>query len=369
MDLSSVRIREHFGLVSNNTQTGQFCFLVSPPKNRASVEKHDFVLVDHPILGEVCQVLAEVTEITSYEEVAGSTIGDKMGKMLATADILGYVDLRKQQKPLRELLVPPCSGCRVYIPFKMFLEDVLNRNIKGQVPQTPIEFGVYEASSTEDQQTDGRVTCYLDAQELVSRHTIISAMAGAGKTYTARRLIGEMLAKTAGQILIIDPYGEYAEIGKRLEIRAKMDKETYAREIKKNQVTSLTAYGLLEEKRSLYLEALNLLLRLRLEEKIPPTFLLIEHADILKGETLNQLVLDGKKTGVFICLLTAHPSELGGQVLSQMGIQLVGRTLVKEDLETLAYMGAPAAVLSKLRLGEWIINGVNVNRPIKLTVK
>ncbi len=107
MDLSNVRIREHFGLVSNDTHTGQFCFLVSPPKNRGSVEKYDYVLVDHPLFGEACQVLAVITDITSYEEVAGSTIGDKMGKMLATAEIIGYIDLRNEIRPIEQSFSSP----------------------------------------------------------------------------------------------------------------------------------------------------------------------------------------------------------------------------------------------------------------------
>ena len=111
MDLSNVRIREHFGLVSNDTHTGQFCFLISPPKNRSGLEKHDYVLLDHPLFGEVCQILAVITDITSYEQVAGgSSIGDKMGKMLATAEIVGYIDLRNDNKPLCEVLVPPNPG-------------------------------------------------------------------------------------------------------------------------------------------------------------------------------------------------------------------------------------------------------------------
>ena len=72
MDLSTVRIREHFGLVSNDTHIGQFCFLVSPPKNRGSVEKHDYVLVDHPLLGEIFPVLAVIKEIIRLNNTPGS---------------------------------------------------------------------------------------------------------------------------------------------------------------------------------------------------------------------------------------------------------------------------------------------------------
>jgi DNA helicase HerA-like ATPase len=374
MDLSSVRIREHFGLVSNNTHTGQFCFLVSPPKNRASLEKHDYVMVDHPILGEACPVLAVITEITSYEEVAGSTIGDKMGKMLATAEILGYIDLRKENKPLIELLVPPCSGCRVYIPLKKFLEDILNRNAKGEVFKTPLHIGTYEASSAEEQLNNGRATCFLDAQDLISKNTIITAVAEAGKTYTTKLLIKEIANKTSTQIILLDPYNEYASdlsgMAKTTELDKKMDKNALTKEIKNNQLTVLSALELtFEEKRSVYIETLNALLKQRSEDKTKPLLLLIEEADNLKGETLNHLVAEGRKKGIFVCLVTTHPGELGGQILSQMGIEIIGKTIAKEDLEALEYIGGTANALSKLGFGEWIINGINYNRPMKISVK
>ena len=326
-------------------------------------------MVDHPILGDACPILAEITEIASYEEVAGSTIGEKMGKMLATADVLGYVDLRQENKPFLELLVPPCSGCRVYIPLKKFLEDILNRNAKGEVPKIPFQFGLYQAASAEEQQNNGRATCLLDAQTFISKHTIITAVAEAGKTYTAKLLMKEIAAKTQTQIVVFDVFNEYADTVKPVELTAKMDKEALAREIKKNPSTSLTTLGLtLQEKRGIYLGALESLLKLRLEEKIPSLLLFIEDADSLKGEALNQMVAEGRKIGIYICLITTCPSTLGGKILSQLGNQIIGKTTGKEDLEALAYM-AGTANLSKLMFSEWIVNGISASGPMKVTVK
>ena len=152
--------------------------------------------LDHPLFGEVCQILAVITDITSYEEVAGgSSIGDKMGKMLATAEIVGYVDLRNENKPLCEVLVPPNPGGRVYVPLKKFLEDILNRNTKGETFKTPIEIGILQNSSAEDQENQGRIKCFLDAQDLTSKHTLIAAGPGAGKTHLAKLLLQEISRK------------------------------------------------------------------------------------------------------------------------------------------------------------------------------
>jgi DNA helicase HerA-like ATPase len=373
MDLSNVRIREHYGLVSNNTHTGEFSFLISPPKNRASVEKHDFVLVDHPLFGEACQVLSVITEITSYEEISGSTVGDRLGKMMATAEVIGYIDLRNENRLIREVLVPPNPGCRVYIPLKKFLEDILNRNAKGEVFKTPIQIGTFEAASAEEQDNSGSIKCFIDAQDFTSKHSLITAVAGAGKTHTAKLLIKEMSGKTSAQTIIFDPYNEYSDrlntTAKIIDVNATMDKDSIVKEIKKNQITILNTKGLkIEEKRSYYIQTLQLLLKLRLEEKINPLFLIIEEAENLKGETLDQVVAEGRKIGVFACLLTTHAADLGGKILSQIISQIIGKTIIKEDIEYLISISGTANALPSLGVGEWIINRLGDSRPMKVHV-
>jgi DNA helicase HerA-like ATPase len=374
MDLSNVRIREHFGLVSNDTHTGQFCFLVSPPKNKGNVEKNDYVIVDHPIFGEVCQILAVLTDLTSYEEVAGgSSAGDKMGKMLATAEIIGYIDLRSETKSIDKVLVPPNPGCRVYVPLKQFLEDTLNRNAKGEPFKVPIQVGTFEGSSAQEQDNNGSIKCFLDAQELTSKNTIITAVSGAGKTHTAKLLIKEISAKTPSQIIVFDPYNEYPKdvetYAKSNMLNSKMDKDMLIKEIIKGQTTIVNAFGLApKEKRSFYIQVLQQLLNLRLEEKIKPIFLIIEESETLTGETLDQVVSEGRKIGIFTCLLTTHPAQLGGNILSQMGTQIIGKTINKEDIGYLENIAGKLNSLPNLTVGEWIFNGITVNRPIKVQI-
>jgi DNA helicase HerA-like ATPase len=373
MDLSNVRIREHFGLVSNDTHTGQFCFLVSPPKNKGSVEKYDYVLIDHPLFGETCQVLAVITDITSYEEVAGSTVGDKMGKMLATAKIEGYIDLRSEIKSMSKVLVPPNPGCRVYVPLKKFLEDILNRNSKGEVLKVPILIGTFEGSSVHEQDSSGNIKCFIDAQELTSKHAIITAVAGAGKTHIAKLLIQEISGKTLHQIIVFDPYNEYSKAlethAKAIEINSKLDKESLTKELKKGQITLLNGYGLSpKEKKSFYMDTLQTLLKLRLEDKINPLFVIIEESENLIGETLDQVISEGRKTGIFTCLLTTHPTLLGGNILSQISTQIIGKTINKEDIEYLLNTVGTSNILPDLTFGEWIVNGIIANGPLKLHV-
>jgi DNA helicase HerA-like ATPase len=390
MDLSSVRIKEHFGLLTNDTNTSKFSFLISPPKNRNSVSREDYVILDHPIFGEACPVLGQIIEITSYQEVAGSTVGDRIGKMLATTEIIGYVDLRKENRPLRKLLVPPNPGSRVYVPTGSFLEDTLNRNLKGEAMVQPLLFGT-EASYIEEQQSQQPIRCFLDAQELLTKHTLIAAMTGAGKTHAAKILIEEIADKTSTPVVIIDHAGEYTGFSssksqiiilaartekvvrnnaeKRVQVKGmpeKTEKETLAKEVKQGKITILNGQGLtVEDRRVFYSNCLKALWRNRTDENTQPFFLVVEEAENLKGETLDQVVTEGRKSGIGICLLSIHPVELGGRVLSQIGNQIVGKTTNKEDVEILSSMtSVDGGVLPHLGVGEWIINGVNRSRPM-----
>jgi DNA helicase HerA-like ATPase len=230
---------------------------------------------------------------------------------------------------------------------------------------------MFEASSAEEAGNYFGVKCFLDAQDFTSKHTIITSVAGAGKTNASKLLIKEMAGKTSIQIILFDPYNEYSSFlntfAKTTELNSKMDKVALTKEIKKGQITILNGYGLsLEEKRSFYVEFLQLLMKLKLEEKIKPLILVIEEAENLKGEVLNRVVVEGRKTGIFVWLLTTHPADLGRKILSQIGNQLIGKTTDKEDIEYLVNMAGPANVLPGLAIGEWIINRISVNRPMKM---
>ncbi len=58
---------------------------------------------------------------------------------------------------------------------------------------------------------------------------------------------------------------------------------------------------------------------------------------------------------------------LGGKVLSKMSNQIVGRTIDPEDLAFLKNVTEGSEEqLSSLRVGEWVINGLNIMRPLKI---
>lgn len=383
MDLSNIRIKEHFGIVTNDTNTTEFNFLISPPKNRESTEKQDIICLDHPLYGDACQVLAEVKEVSSYEEVAGSTIGDRVGRKLAKAQIIGYIDLRNENKPLLKLLAPPNPGSRIYMPYASFLEDVLNRGTDGKSYTQQLCLGKAEVTAPSQVNGDQRISFCLNAADLASKNTLISAVDGAGKTYTATIIIEELVKKTSRSIVIFDPDNEYTGLGaianqnssfniQTITINAnaaKNSQETIAKKIKQSQVTIITAESLTRAERSdYYTSILNALAKSGLEKPAYQFLLVIEDADNLAPQVIQEIL--GIKNDVATILITSYPTLLGGKTLSQIQTQIIGKTTDPQDLTLLKNLvDGNDEQLSSLCLGEWIITGLNIGRPTKIHVR
>ena len=384
MDLSNVRIKEHFGIVTNITGTNQLSFLISPPKNRGSIEKEDIICLDHPKYGDACQVLAEVNEITSYEEVAGSTVGDRVGRLQATAQIIGYFDLRSQYRPLQKLLIPPHPGSRIYMPYAEFLEDLFKRGAEGKPHKTPLHLGKTEIAAASKEDGDEQLSFFLDSDDIAGKNTLISAIDGAGKTYAAKVIIEELANKTSWSFVVIDPNNEYAAettASERDQIRTfnfqtviinldslKSSEDLITKKIKQNQLVTITGENLmLEEKNKSYSRILNVLAGWRRQKTTPPFVLVVEDAENLSQQAIQEnLSLKNSAT----VLITSHPSLLGGETLSKMQTQIIGRTTDPKDMKYLQnVIGNNHEQLLSLGIGEMVINGLNVMRPTKIHVK
>jgi DNA helicase HerA-like ATPase len=379
MDLTKTRIKEQIGMVTNDTSTTHIGFLVSPLKNKTSMEKAEYVILDHPAKGETNPVIAEVTEVKGYEEVVGSTLGDKnAGNLIATAQIIGYVNLTEENRPMQKLLTPPIPGSRVYLPYAEFLEDTFTRDTNGKPYTTPIHIGTMEATATTTTENKKPVDYYLNAEDITTKHTLITAADGAGKTHTATIIIEEIANKTQHAIAILDPYGEYNTIAEHTnkpfqKVTPNSDKTTkdLTRAIKPNQITTLNAEGLTpEEKQNLYTHYLKNIWKARLEKTVPPLLLVVEDAETLKDETLEAMAYEGTKHGLALILIAKHPTELGGKTLTQTTTQIIGRTTDKDDIEYLKNMAMEkATLLPQLKQGEWIINSLTTTQPTQIRVK
>ena len=360
-------------------------FLVSPPKNRESIEKQDIVCLDHPIYGYSCQILAEVKEMANYEEVAGSTVGNRIGKLLATTQIIGYIDLRNEDKPLRKLLVPPNPGSRIYVPYASFLEDIFSRGAQGKKFKQPLEIGKTEIIAASPETVDQQINFHIDAADLTSKHTLISAVDGIGKTHTSTVIIEELANKANYPIVIFDPNNEYDTINSGVSASpdypfnfqtwlvnsntGKSSQDWITKKIKQGQIVLVKAENLtLPEKNEYYSNILNSLSKSRREKSSPPFLIVVEDAENLERKAIEEIIV--AKEGISTILITSHPTMLGGKVLSQMQYQIIGRTSDPEDLAYLkSVLTSIDEELPRLDIGEWIVNGSNITRVTKIVVR
>lgn len=379
MEPAEARIQEHLGMVTGETSTLQFSFITVPLKNKKIIEKEDYVILDHPDCGATCPIIARVNEMKSYEEVVGSNFSDKkIGKTMGEAEIMGYVNLEDEKRPVRKLLTPPSPGARIHLPYAEFLEDTFARDINGNPFREPIHIGSLNTEAPSIKGGMKPVRFYLDAEELKRSHTLISAIDGAGKTRTAKTIINEIASKTQHQIIIIDPHGEYKSIYKYTNKRN--EKTTFepgrktqdiAETVKRNQTTTLNTEKLKpEERRKALTQQLADLWKSRLESVIPPFLLVVEEAENLKNPTLETMTYEGAKHGIALILITKQPTELGGKILSQTSTQIIGRTTNKDDIELLKNMALEKTQrLPKLKKGEWIVNGINTREPTEIITR
>lgn len=434
MEQSKIRLKEHLGIVTSDTSTVKFSFFVSPMKNRIRIGKGDYVMIDHPVFGEICPLLAVVKGIKSYEEVVGTTLSEKSVNMIAEGEIIGYVDLREEVRSLQKLFVPPDPGSMVYLPYVEFLEDIFTRGRDGRSFEHALHLGSLESRATDRMGDVKTLGFYLDALDFKRHHFLITGITGVGKTHTATVIVEELANKTRCPIVILDPYGEYTTVGvagsplKELvekghvsnidypfdftvticaldaekvtallerhgitlgeaklfvkhissqltlppDEKAEQETREELREfVRPHQVTVLDSRGLAaEDRRSFYTCCVRALWSDRVDGIIEPFVLVVEEAESLEAETLRTIASEGRKLGVSMCLLSQNPAKINGRVLSQMGMQFMGRTTDVNDLKYLGNMATEKSfLLPQLRTGEWIVNGITLRQPTRVFVR
>lgn len=382
MDLTKVRMREHSGIVTNDTSTTQFSFVVSPLKNRAHVEQNDYIAIAHPILGEKCIVLAIINEIKGYEQLIGSTLGEKVGQMMATAKIIGYVDTKDKPKQIQTLLMPPNPGSRVYLLYSEFIQEIFTTDVNGEPFNPPLFIGKTIQTALNQKEDTKQLNYHLDPKNLTNTHTLITAMNGTGKTHTATVIIEELANKTQQPIVIFDPYNEYATIAtpenqkhkityKTVNITTTPQKTNLTQAIKPKQVTIITSQSVpLENKGNFFSQYLKELWTARLEKTIPPFTLVIENAEKIDPETLEQAVYEGTKYGLALILITKQPKHLDTNILPQMTTQIIGKTTDINYLNQLkTTLPQHATKIPQLKQKEWIINTNSQQQTTQITAR
>ena len=213
MNISDVRSKEHLGIVTSDTDTGKLSFFVTPLKNKTGVAEGDFVVVDHPVFGELCPLLAVVKQISNYEEVVGTTLSEKSVQTVAVADILGFVDLRDEAWRLKRLTVPPTPGSKVFLPYFEFLEEVFLRDADGKRFERALHLGSLDVQAVFRNGNSKSLNFYFDSGGFRRQHFLIAGMTGTGKTHTAAVIVEELANKAALPVVVLDSFGEYAAVG------------------------------------------------------------------------------------------------------------------------------------------------------------
>lgn len=206
---------EKIGTITAISLPSEFQFQVSPEVRRPHVQ--DFVVVAHPedkdvpMLAKIIRIsrfnpllpeeaTLELAQLITEPELSPMPMMGKMEMVSAICQVMGYLEKDK----LREPGFPVRPGDNVYLPSSQFLEAILS----GDTPDDDLTVGHLR------HREDVKIT--VNANEILNKHLAILAMTGAGKTYTVSVIIEELI-KIGYPVLVIDPHGDYANIGNRAD--------------------------------------------------------------------------------------------------------------------------------------------------------
>ncbi len=123
----------------------------------------------------------------------------------AVCQVLGYEQLTGGWSgKLESLRYPPKPATRAYDPDSKDLKRVLVGKLEDE-SKSAINIATLSNRDNVDVEVDGHA--------IVTRHLAILAMTGTGKSWTARRIIEQLSAKSYPMV-IFDPHGDYTGLGK-----------------------------------------------------------------------------------------------------------------------------------------------------------
>lgn len=165
------------GKVTGKITTSTFSF-----KIEGEIKKFDFVEVDHREYG---RVLCQVVEIERVK-----------GEHLAICHIIGYRDREDNVVKLPRSTIEPDSDVSI-------AEDSLIESI---VKLDDDKSGAYIGF------LDGKkIRIHLNMNKLLTKHVVVLAKSGAGKSYFVGVMLEEIIEKNI-PLLVIDPHGEYGSL-------------------------------------------------------------------------------------------------------------------------------------------------------------
>jgi len=163
------------GKIVGKTSTTKFKFLIE-----GEAKKFQYLQILH---SNGNKVLAQILEIEK-----------ESNKAIAHCVVIGYRD----KEVLRGLRTPLEPGSKVENA-----DDELVRNVLGLEKREGGYIGTLEGRD--------KLKVYLDLNKILTKHILILAKTGYGKSYVAGVLLEELIEKGV-PILVIDPHGEYSSL-------------------------------------------------------------------------------------------------------------------------------------------------------------
>lgn len=198
---------------------------------------------------------------------------------------------------------------------------------------------------------DGDKPFDVDANILATGRTCVIGASGSGKSY-AVSVICEELCKNQVPFAIIDTEGEHSGLKEKYEVVWVGDEPACDLQWGSMDVAQLASQApdiaplvldLSEaDKPKEYISALLPAIYEEVEKRRTPYLVIVEEADRFvpqNGERLpifGEVARRGRKRGMGLMVCTQRPSLVDKNVLSQCGNQLIGKLVIKNDLQAVA---------------------------------
>ncbi|MDA4118711.1 MAG: DUF87 domain-containing protein [Thaumarchaeota archaeon] len=198
---------------------------------------------------------------------------------------------------------------------------------------------------------DGTEQVVVDANALATGRTCVIGASGSGKSY-AVGVICEELCKNKVPFAIVDTEGEHHGLKDKYEVvwvgdEEKCDLQWSAVDLEQMAAQAPDVAPLIldlsetEEPRQKVQVLLSAIYK-EVEKRRTPYLIVVEEADRFipqNGERLaifGEIARRGRKRGIGLMVCTQRPSLVDKNILSQCGNQVIGKLVIKNDLQAVA---------------------------------
>ncbi|MDG6908128.1 MAG: ATP-binding protein [Nitrososphaerota archaeon] len=226
----------------------------------------------------------------------------------------------------------------------------------------------------------------VEADSIMTSRTCVIGSSGSGKSYSVG-VICEELCKAKVPFVIIDVEGEYSGLKEKYETiwvgddsdcdlkwSQKVDLKLLAKLAPESPpiILDLSEASRPREKVNEFLIALYY----EVSKRRTPYMVVIEEADRFSPQSggdrlpiIDEIARRGRKRGLGLMLCTQRPSLVDKNILSQCSNQIIGKLVIKNDLNSVAQFFSgrdPPNVLTNLKPGEFFALGGLVKEPTKV---